>query len=258
MKRFTDTEKWADPWFRKLTLTHKLLWDYICSKCDIAGVWKPDLELASFCIGNDLCAESALKDFEGRVEVLPSGRWLIVKFIPFQYGELSPDCRPHQAVIKLLGEDGIGYAKGILRVSDTKTISISNNGAYDKKHIGYAKGIDTLKDKYKDKDKDKDRGVQGGERKKFTVPSLEEVKLFCAKSGIPENDAQWFFEHEEGNGWTNGGKPVKNWRMTLLSWKRMAYLPSQRAPASSGKFQRNYHTSVDAAQLMIENFKPDA
>jgi uncharacterized protein YdaU (DUF1376 family) len=58
--------------------------------------------------------------------------------------------------------------------------------------------------------------------------SVEDVKLFCAKSGISENDANWFWQKCEGNGWTNGGKPIKNWQMTLTAWKTAGYLPSQK------------------------------
>lgn len=59
-------------------------------------------------------------------------------------------------------------------------------------------------------------------------PTLEEVVLFCAKSGIVEMDALWFWNKCEGNGWTNGGRPIRSWRHVLTSWKNANYLPSQR------------------------------
>lgn len=51
MKRFTETTKWDDPWFRKLTPAAKLLWQWMLDHCDGAGVIDPDLELASFQTG---------------------------------------------------------------------------------------------------------------------------------------------------------------------------------------------------------------
>ena len=69
---------------------------------------------------------------------------------------------------------------------------------------------------------------KGDARGRMKPPSLDEVKLFCAKAGIPEPDAVWFWNKEEGNGWTNGGKPVKRWGPTLTAWKAAGYLPSQK------------------------------
>ena len=45
--RLTETEKWNDKWFRKLPPYQKLLFNYICDACDIAGFWEIDLELAA-------------------------------------------------------------------------------------------------------------------------------------------------------------------------------------------------------------------
>jgi hypothetical protein len=59
-------------------------------------------------------------------------------------------------------------------------------------------------------------------------PSLEEVKLCVAKTGLPETDAVWFWNKCEGNGWTNGGKPIKSWAHTIASWKAAGYMPSQK------------------------------
>lgn len=35
--RFTDTEKWRDAWFLDLNPTEKILFNYLCDNCDIAG-----------------------------------------------------------------------------------------------------------------------------------------------------------------------------------------------------------------------------
>lgn len=66
-------------------------------------------------------------------------------------------------------------------------------------------------------------------------PSLEEVKLTIAKCGLPESDAVWFWNKCEGNGWMNGGKPIKSWPHTIASWKAAGYMPSQKL-INNGQF----------------------
>lgn len=103
MKRFTATEKWADSWFRKLKPRHKLLWQYIVDNCDQSGVWKVDLELASYYIGEKVDS-TALVAFGGRVRDVGRDRWWMPGFIVFQFGKLSEDCPYHVKVSKLLEE----------------------------------------------------------------------------------------------------------------------------------------------------------
>jgi hypothetical protein len=57
---------------------------------------------------------------------------------------------------------------------------------------------------------------------------LERVREFARGEGIGQGDADWFFWKGRGNGWTNAGKPMLDWKATLRSWKRGGYLPSQR------------------------------
>jgi uncharacterized protein YdaU (DUF1376 family) len=63
---------------------------------------------------------------------------------------------------------------------------------------------------------------------KKQTPTLEEVKLTCGKTGIPDADAVWFWNKCEANGWTNGGRPIKSYPHTLAAWKAAGYLPSQK------------------------------
>jgi hypothetical protein len=103
-KRLTDSDKWKDAWYRKLPPVTKLFWLYLCDECDCAGVWKVDLELASFHIGATINAEESLATFGERVSVIPGGeRWFIRKFVVFQYGpEFKPTSTVHQGVMKIL------------------------------------------------------------------------------------------------------------------------------------------------------------
>jgi hypothetical protein len=57
---------------------------------------------------------------------------------------------------------------------------------------------------------------------------VERVREFARGEGIRDSDAEWFYFKCEGNGWTNGGEPIRDWKATITSWKRAGYLPSQK------------------------------
>jgi len=121
-KRFTASDKWEDAWFRKLPMKAKLFWLFLLDRCDVAGVWKADYELASFCIG-ELMDEAILADFAGRVEKINGDKLWIVRFVEFQYGVLKEDVKPHKPVINTLSRYGLlervmeGLSKGYPRVT---------------------------------------------------------------------------------------------------------------------------------------------
>lgn len=132
MKRFTETLKWSDPWFRKLSPRLKCLWMHLVDACDCAGVLDPDWELISFQIGEKV-TEDDVENFGDRVGRSVSGKLVILSFIQFQYGKLSQDCKAHAPVFKATA------AHDLDRVSK-----------------GYPKAIHSLKEKEKDKDTEKD------------------------------------------------------------------------------------------------------
>ena len=55
--------------------------------------------------------------------------------------------------------------------------------------------------------------------KRFTAPTLEEVKEYCAerKNGV---DAARFVNYYTANGWKVGKNPMKDWRAAVRSWER--------------------------------------
>lgn len=193
MKRFTETQKWEDPWFRKLKPEMKLLWQWLCDKCDNAGVIDPDLDLASFQIGYQYPSDTLL-EFGERLAVLESGKTWIPSFIPFQCGKLSDDCAAHKPILQSLEKHGIDR------------VSIGYQYPLRK---GIGKGI---------------RKEKGKER-----AEIEELKAFAAELGLPESDGESMFHHWEANGWKNGKNPVKDWKAGFRKWMSSGWLPSQKA-----------------------------
>ena len=165
-KRWVDPGCWNDPWYQDLSLVNKCFWKYICDNCDCAGVWKVNRRLAEFQIGATIDWDNVLAALGGRVVELSPEKWHVVKFVSFQYGELSATCKPHISVMRTLEHHGLpvcgnsepepapevaesskgintlteGYSKGIERVSK-----------------GYSKGINTLENKNKEENKEEDK-----------------------------------------------------------------------------------------------------
>lgn len=75
-------------------------------------------------------------------------------------------------------------------------------------------------------------GKKAPRRPAFARPTLEEVKLMAAKSGLPEREAVRFHAHFEANGWRVGGRtPMKSVPAALTKW-RMNWEDNCRANGS--------------------------
>lgn len=54
----------------------------------------------------------------------------------------------------------------------------------------------------------------------------EELDSFCRENDLFPRDSEYLWNHWESNGWTNGGRPIKDWKATVRKWKTMKYLPT--------------------------------
>lgn len=183
-KRFTDSEKWKKNWFRKLPNDMKVFWIYICDNCNIAGIWEVDFELASFFTGNELNEAVVLRYMEKQIKVLSPTKWLIVDFIAFQYGSLTPNNNLHKSVLNLINASGA------------------------------AQGLTSPKAGDKVKVKDKVKVI-----KTFIPPTLEEVQKYCLerKSVV---DPQNFFDKNTSVGWVDkNGNKYKDWKAVVRNWE---------------------------------------
>jgi hypothetical protein len=154
-KRFRDTDIWKKPWFRSLSPAEKMAWQYITDNCDNVGIWEPDFELADFFIGEKVDYSALIGKCNDNIEVLSSGKWWIVSFCDFQYGELKPNSIPHQSYIKLLKKHGL----------------------FDRACKGLPNPCQRVKDKDKDKDKEKDKEKEKEKEIKNIYGEYENVTL---------------------------------------------------------------------------------
>lgn len=114
MKRFTETNKWDDPWFFELSTAGKLFWLYLCDKCDNAGVVDVHERRMNFDLGVSRSIEDLLQELGDRVETLDNGKLHVKGFVCFQFGELKPSSNLHKNVISLLKNHGLAYPSDTL------------------------------------------------------------------------------------------------------------------------------------------------
>jgi len=103
-KRFTATDKWADPWFCNLPTADKLFWIFILDNCDHAGIWKINWKLVSFHIPEFIYKH---EHFSDRIIEINTEKMFVQKFVDYQYGSLNSDNRAHASVIAILEKEGI-------------------------------------------------------------------------------------------------------------------------------------------------------
>ena len=142
-KRFTDSEKWKDPFFEELTKDLKLAWLYLLDDCDHAGIWKKSIKRLNFSIDTNFTEKDLLEAFKDRIVVLNSDKWFIHKFITFQYGNefLKSKQKAVLSAVKILNDNNL------LKELDNGLITLS---------IPLTNPMDTLMDTDTDTVKDKD------------------------------------------------------------------------------------------------------
>lgn len=81
--------------------------------------------------------------------------------------------------------------------------------------------------------------------KRFSAPTLEQVKEFWQEKGL-QGDAEAFFYHYAANGWVQGNKkPLKSWTMAAQGWSRREETEggarsTQPQPTDATKKMRHY------------------
>lgn len=73
----------------------------------------------------------------------------------------------------------------------------------------------------KDKEKDKEKEIRKPQ-KRFTAPTLEEVKAYCVERGN-NVDAERFVDYYASKGWLVGKTPMKDWKAAVRTWEKNGF-----------------------------------
>jgi len=172
------------------------------SKCDCVGVWIPNKPQVEYLIGA-FDFESFPDRCNGNIVILPDGKWWLVDFCDYQYGELTETCKPHKKYIALLRKYGL----------------------YDVVLKGYTKGMDTLQEKEEEEEQEKEKEKEEDN----TYGKLENVKLsedeyskLIAEYGI---DTANDYIDRLSIWMPNAPRKVKSCYATLLNWLRRDKVP---------------------------------
>lgn len=198
-KRYTDTSLYDREWFQELPVKHKCFWEYICKKCDHAGIWDVNVRLASFCIGESLKRDEILNIFNGKIIEIENDKWWIPKFVKFQYGlVLNHDNRVHKSVIKILEKYNLVDKEGNVKAKDQGSSNPPVN--IDKE----------VREKAEPK------------VKRFKSPTIEEtVEYFIEKKyNNSTEEGKSFWRYYENIGWRVGRHKMKNWHMAAANWNK--------------------------------------
>lgn len=79
----------------------------------------------------------------------------------------------------------------------------------------------------------------------------EVAKFFRDQAGLPQSDAEWFFNKCEGCGWKNAGKPILNWEATVRAWKLARIFPSQKFTPAIGTAGRPDGVLTHADKMIL-------
>lgn len=78
--------------------------------------------------------------------------------------------------------------------------------------VGYEYPIDTLSDSSSESSAKK-------KKTKFIKPSIEEIAAYIQERKSPI-DAEQFYAYYESIGWKVGNKPMKSWKMAIVTWEK--------------------------------------
>lgn len=125
MKIFTDTKKWDDRWFRKLSPATKLIYLYICDLSDHAGIWEFDGDMVRLHIGvpyDDNELKRLISLLGDKVKELPKEEYWITNYIYFQnpkgISRRFKHCAPIYRSLEKRGIDPEDFQQSALDIKD--------------------------------------------------------------------------------------------------------------------------------------------
>lgn len=102
-----------------------------------------------------------------------------------------------------------------------------------------------------DKDKEKDKEKNKKTIKRFTPPTVEEVRLYCTERGN-NVDPQTFVDFYEAKGWMVGSNHMKDWRACVRTWEKNRVDRGRGKQNPALKYEQNPISETDFNALVVD------
>jgi len=192
-KRFTDTEMWDKEWYMNLSLTEKLLTRLVRDKCDVAGIYTPNMALLSTYLGVKVTIDDILNIDGGNQFIkLQNGKIYCAGFIEFQYGNnLNPKSKVHAKVLTILETNNI---EDFAHIEDNY-VKYSNDYYMESCRVLHTlQDKDKDKDKEEDKEKDKDKDKEEDKEKEKDEKKNSKIQKLATHQEMGEEYKKWFYD----------------------------------------------------------------
>lgn len=198
-KRFIDTEIFNDPWFMDLSPNTKLLFIYMITNCDHAGIIDINWKLTEFQTGIKQLTKSyntLIRELGNRIISLKDTYFFIPKFISFQYpGFPKSHVRQQEGAIRRLKE---------FNLWDEENLTL-NKELFNSYGNGSDTGIDIGNDT---------GNIKNGKNSKiFIPPTIDEIKVYFHENGYKEESAIKAWNYYNVADWHDSkGDKIRNWK----------------------------------------------
>ena len=148
-KRFIASELFDKVWFQNLPLKIKMVWVYLFTQCDHAGIIELNIRLLNFKLGSKITTDEILHHLGDQIVQVDDDKWLLLKFLRFQYGDtLNENNRVHKSALVRL--EKLGFSLETLGQLMANCSPI--NGVKDKeKELSIDKELEKPDSKYVEK-----------------------------------------------------------------------------------------------------------
>lgn len=115
---------------------------------------------------------------------------------------------------------------------------------------------DKAKEKEKAKANEKVKEYSADGPRRFTKPTVDEIRVYCRERGNGV-DPQRFFDFYEAKGWRVGNQPMKDWQAAVRTWEgRDSARPRDQASfAQKGgrpRTEQNNYTDDELSHLLVD------
>ena len=196
-KRFTDSEKWNDKWFRKLEPPHKLVFLYLCDRCTSGGFYELDYEMMAFQTGlEESTCKGAIKGLLRGLKVKDEVLW-IKNFLYHQKNlPLNPNNPAHKPIVLDVDQHLDSFPEIPKEIG-------ADLGLFSP--IGNSKG--------KGKGKSKRKTVS-----KFIPPTIDDINEYLKTKDFTI-DVEYFINHYASKGWMIGKNKMVDWHRAVCNAK---------------------------------------